>query len=121
MIGRIHEVTDGNFEQAVLQADCPVLVEFWAPWCGPCRALAPVLDEIAAQWATRARMVKLNVDVSPKSAARFAVRAIPTLILFKNGREVERLIGAVRKTEIERLLETHIETNRVEEKHGSIL
>jgi thioredoxin 1 len=122
MSGRIHEVNDGNFEQAVLQSDRPVLVDFWAPWCGPCRALAPTLDAVAAQWADRARVVKLNVDGSPKSAARFSVRAIPTLILFKNGREVERLLGAVHKTEIERRLEPHLEAgSETEEKHGSAL
>lgn len=77
----IREINDNDFEQVVLQSDRPVLVDFWAPWCGPCRTLAPTLAEVAADWADRARVVKLNVDVSPSSAERFSVRAIPTLIL----------------------------------------
>ena len=117
---QIQEVNDSDFEQAVLQSGRPVLVDFWAPWCGPCRALAPTLAEVAADWTGRARVMKLNVDASPSSAERFSVRAIPTLILFKNGREVERLLGAVNKTEIERRLDHHIETGvGEEEKHGS--
>jgi thioredoxin 1 len=117
---RIQEVNDADFEQAVLQSDQPVLVDFWAPWCGPCHALAPILAEVAADWAGRARVMKLNVDVSPSSTERLSVRAIPTLILFKNGREVERLLGAVNKREIARRLDHHIGTGiEEEEKHGS--
>jgi thioredoxin 1 len=120
MSEQIREVNEDNFEQVVLQSDRPVLVDFWAPWCGPCRALAPTLEAIATDWAGRARVVKLNVDVSPSSAERFSVRAIPTLILFKNGREVGRLLGAVNKTEIARKLDHHIETGiEEEEKYGS--
>jgi thioredoxin 1 len=116
----IREINDDDFEQVVLQSDRPVLVDFWAPWCGPCRALAPTLAEVAADWADRARVVKLNVDVSPSSAERFSVRAIPTLILFKGGREVGRLLGAANRTEIARRLDHHIETAvEEEEKHGS--
>ena len=120
MSEQIREVNEDNFEQVVLQSDRPVLVDFWAPWCGPCRALAPTLEAIATDWAGRARVVKLNVDVSPSSAERFSVRAIPTLILFKNGREVGRLLGAVNKTEIARKLDHHIETGiEGEKKYGS--
>jgi thioredoxin 1 len=116
MSERIQEVNDGDFDQVVLQSDRPMLVDFWAPWCGPCRALAPTVEQIAVEWAGRARVVKVNVDVSPNSAERFSVRAIPTLILFKNGREVERLLGAAHKGEIVRRLDPHIEA---EENHGS--
>jgi thioredoxin 1 len=120
MSEQIREVNEDNFEQVVLQSDRPVLVDFWAPWCGPCRALAPTLEAIATDWAGRARVVKLNVDVSPSSAERFSVRALPTLVLFKNGREVGRLLGAVNKTEIARRLDHHIETGIEEEKkYGS--
>jgi thioredoxin 1 len=120
MSEQIREVNEDNFEQVVLQSDRPVLVDFWAPWCGPCRALAPTLEAIATDWAGRARVVKLNVDASPSSAERFSVRAIPTLILFKNGREVGRLLGAVNKTEIARKLDHQIETGiEEEEKYGS--
>jgi thioredoxin 1 len=122
MSEQIQEVNDNDFEQAVLQSDRAVLVDFWAPWCGPCRALAPVLEELATGWADRARVMKVNVDVSPSSAERFSVRAIPTLILFKNGREVGRLLGAVHKTEIERRFGSHIEPAAEEEEnaHGTL-
>ena len=116
----IQEINDDNFEQAVLQSERPVLVDFWAPWCAPCRALAPVLEELAAARADRARVVKINVDSSPVSAERFAVRAIPTLILFQSGREIERLLGAVDRAEIARKIDHHIDAGaNGEGNHGT--
>ncbi len=87
-------VTDATFKKTVLNSDRPVLVDFWAPWCGPCRAIAPVLEDLAAQHAGRVRIVKLNVDENPVTAQQFGVRSIPTLILFKDGAVAQRQVGA---------------------------
>jgi thioredoxin 1 len=108
MTREISEVNDDNFAQAVLQSDRPVLVDFWAEWCGPCRTLAPTVEAVATDWADRARVMKLNVDQSPLMTERYGVRTIPTLILFKDGEEVARLLGAVSKTEIARKIDHHI-------------
>ena len=97
-------VTDQDFEQRVLRADLPVLVDFWGPWCGPCHLVAPVVEEIAAERAGKLRVAKLNVDHSPHTAQRLGVLSIPTLILFSGGQERGRVIGAQGKEHILRTL-----------------
>jgi thioredoxin 1 len=87
-------VTDSNFRQVVLNSKVPVLVDFWAPWCAPCRMIAPVIEQMAKEYAGRVKVVKLNVDENPKTAGQFEVRSIPTLILFRDGRALERQVGA---------------------------
>jgi len=96
------EVTDATFEKEVLQASTPVLVDFWAAWCGPCRMIAPVVKEIANEQAGVLKVAKLDVDQNPATATRFGVQSIPTLILFKDGQPVERIVGYMPK---ERLME----------------
>jgi thioredoxin 2 len=104
-VGRPQPVTDASFAQDVLRSPVPVLVDAWAPWCGPCHMIAPVVDQLATELAGRIRVVKLNVDENPQTAARFDLRSIPTLLVLKDGREVDRLVGVRPKQEIMRRLE----------------
>jgi len=97
---KIVEVTDSVFEQEVLKSDMPVLVDFWAPWCGPCRAIAPVIEELSAEYEGKLKVAKCNVDDNPQTPARYGIRAIPTLILFKDGNVTEQITGAVAKSQI---------------------
>lgn len=98
-------VTDGTFAAEVERSPVPVLLDLWAPWCGPCRMIAPVLEQLAAEMAGRVRIAKLNVDENQATASRFNVRSIPTLLILKSGREVDRLVGVLPKSEIIRRLQ----------------
>jgi thioredoxin 1 len=104
----VREVNEHDFDQVVLQSKTPVLVDFWAEWCGPCRTLAPIVEAVAEQYASTARVVKLNVDDNPSVMERYRVEAIPTLILFQDGEEKDRIIGAVSKETIARAVEPRV-------------
>jgi thioredoxin 1 len=101
-------VSDQNFESEVIKSETPVLVDFWATWCGPCRMVAPVLEEIANEQGENVKIAKLDVDANPITAGRFGVRSIPTMILFKNGREAQRVVGYMPKEKLLQQIQPHI-------------
>ncbi len=101
----ISHVTDTSFDQEVLKSAKPVLIDFWAPWCAPCRAIAPVIDELAGEYAGRLKVVKINVDDNPETPARYGVRGIPNLLIIKSGQVKEQIIGAVPKSHLVRALD----------------
>lgn len=102
------QVTDASFKQDVLESEVPVLVDFWAPWCGPCRMVAPVVDEIATQYEGQVKVVKLNTDENPNVASQYGIRSIPTLMIFKGGQRVDMVVGAVPKTTLANTLEKYL-------------
>jgi thioredoxin 1 len=103
-------VTDANFDEEVLQASLPVITDFWAEWCGPCHAIAPIIEEIAAEHDGQLKVTKLDVDSNPLTPTKYGIRGIPTLIVFKNGQPVETLVGWMPKEQLLNKLRPHIET-----------
>ncbi len=99
------EVNDKNFATEVLQSDLPVLVDFWATWCGPCKSIGPVVEDLSREYAGRIKVTKLNVDENPATPGQYGVRGIPTLILFKEGKVLEQIVGAVPKTRLTAMIE----------------
>lgn len=108
MSEKVSSVSDSSFEKEVLQSEKPILVDFWAEWCAPCRMLAPTIDAIAEQFGETAGVVKVNVDDNTATAQRYGIKGIPTLILFSAGKEVERVVGATSKESISRMIQKHV-------------
>ena len=107
-MSEVLHINDADFETAVVQSDIPVLVDFWAPWCGPCKMIAPILDEIAPEFTGKAKIVKINVDDNQLVAGQFGVRSIPTLLLFKNSQLVATQVGALPKNQLAAFINQHL-------------
>ena len=108
MSDNIIHVSDDSFEQVVLQSEMPVLIDYWAEWCGPCKMIAPVLDEVAGEYADKIRVAKLNIDENPATPPKYGIRGIPTLMLFKNGEVEATKVGAVSKAQLTAFLDENI-------------
>jgi thioredoxin len=106
MAENISVVSDATFENEVLKSPVPVLIDFWAPWCGPCRAIAPIVEELAGEYAGKLKIVKMNVDENPRTPAQYGVRGIPNLILFKGGAVQQQIVGAVPKAHLVKAITT---------------
>ncbi|HEY9781870.1 MAG TPA: thioredoxin [Leptolyngbyaceae cyanobacterium] len=104
----VAQVTDSTFEQEVLNSELPVLIDFWAPWCGPCKMVAPVVEEVATQYDGQVKVVKLDTDQNPQIAKQYSIRSIPTLMIFKGGQLVDTIVGAVPKTTLSTALEKYL-------------
>lgn len=107
-MSKLQEVNDQNFEQEVLQSDKPVLVDFWAAWCAPCRMIAPTVEQIAEQYTGRAKVVKLNVDENSQTSAKYNIKGIPTLLLFKDGAIKDQIVGATSRDVIAKMIENQL-------------
>ena len=104
----ILHLKDADFKKEVVESDVPVLVDFWAPWCGPCRTIAPIIDEVAKEYHSRMKVCKINVDESPRVATKYGVMSIPTIIFFKDGKVMEQLVGALNKTDLKSKIENNL-------------
>lgn len=107
-MGAVQEISDSSFDTEVLQSKTPVLIDFWAPWCGPCRAIGPVIEQLAGEYSGKLKVVKMNVDDNPQTPSRYGVRGIPNLIVFKDGRVHEQIVGAVAKARLTQAIDSAV-------------